>query len=361
MNGPDNARAQQCFRHGQRPLRAFIKQLGKDEGGNELHDEREQRRVQDLQDFPGWLPVVHVKGQARPQILSHSLEAGTARNKAARGIFDLGIGHRRSRIGIALVFVAYVAVMLVLLKRNLNIHCIGLFVNCFHRFCTKGFVSLLVCALERSFFTTTCVTEHVKKLGRIFAVSPPSWPRFARAWRMAHRKSSAFANAAFACGWGSELSTSAGSEKPRAGFILEVRGCPVLWVSKLQPAIAASAVEPERAALSVALRSAMPLHGLAASIAKGLSFDGKRELALQATAHGGNQGALKLASLEEGRSAPRPKLCALRLHWLRSWLHRPLGDISASFTSTELRKADMLTKPLGPALLRANRKLSMGW
>ena len=63
----------------------------------------------------------------------------------------------------------------------------------------------------------------------------------------------------------------------------------------------------------------------ATSIAKGLCFGGKRELAFQATAHEDNQGALKLANLEDGRNTPRSKFYALRLHWFRSWLHRPLG------------------------------------
>ena len=111
----------------------------------------------------------------------------------------------------------------------------------------------------------------------------------------------------------------------------------------------------------MALRSAIPLLGLAASISEGLSFSGARSLAFQAAAHEGSQGGLKLASLGEGRNAPRSKLCALRLHWLRPWLHRPLGGTNASFASAELQEAGMLAKPLGPALLRANRKLSMGW
>ena len=83
--------------------------------------------------------------------------------------------------------------------------------------------------------------------------------------------------------------------------------------------------------------------------------------ALQATAHEGNQGALKLASLEEGRNTPRSKFYALRLHWFRSWLHCPLGDINISLISTEFQKADMLTKSLGPTLFRASRKLAVGW
>ena len=120
-------------------------------------------------------------------------------------------------------------------------------------------------------------------------------------------------------------------------------------------------MESEYAALPVALRSAIPLLGLARCISKGLAFSGNRSITFQAPAHEDSQGALKLANLEEGRNTPRSKFYALRLHWLRPWLHRPLGGINISFTSTELQKAGMLAKSLGPALFRANRKLAMGW
>jgi hypothetical protein len=42
-----------------------------------------------------------------------------------------------------------------------------------------------------------------------------------------------YIDAAFACGWGSECGTSPESVKSRTGYIIEVAGCPVLWVSKL--------------------------------------------------------------------------------------------------------------------------------
>ena len=111
----------------------------------------------------------------------------------------------------------------------------------------------------------------------------------------------------------------------------------------------------------MALRSAIPLLGLAQAAADGLAAFGERALPFQSTAHEGSQGALKLANLEEGRSTPRSKFYALRLHWFRSWLHRPSKDISIDFIDTSKQKADMLTKALPPAHFESNRKLSMGW
>ena len=115
------------------------------------------------------------------------------------------------------------------------------------------------------------------------------------------------------------------------------------------------------AALPMALRPAIPLLGLAQAAAEGLAAFGERALSFQSTARGGSQGALKLASLEEGRSTPRPKLYALRLHWLGPWLHRPSKDISIGFIGTSKQKAGMLAKALPPLHFESNRKLSMGW
>jgi hypothetical protein len=49
-----------------------------------------------------------------------------------------------------------------------------------------------------------------------------------------------YGDAAFACGLGSECGTNPESAKSRTGYIIEVAGCPVLWVSKLQSTIATS-------------------------------------------------------------------------------------------------------------------------
>ena len=72
-------------------------------------------------------------------------------------------------------------------------------------------------------------------------------------------KMGVLADAALAGGWGSEPPANPDSVKPRAGCALEVASCPVLWVSKLQPAIATSTMEAEYTALSMPLRAAIPL------------------------------------------------------------------------------------------------------
>jgi hypothetical protein len=49
------------------------------------------------------------------------------------------------------------------------------------------------------------------------------------------------------------------SVKSRTGFVIEVMGCPIQWMCKLQTNIATSSKEAEYTALSVALRPAIPL------------------------------------------------------------------------------------------------------
>jgi hypothetical protein len=168
-----------------------------------------------------------------------------------------------------------------------------------------------------------------------------------------------YVDAAFACGWGSECGTNPESVKSRTGYIIEIAGCPVLWVSKLQSTIATSTMESEYTALSMALRAAIPLIAVTKAVTTGLAFTRDRILTFKATVHEDNQGAIILANLEPGRHTPRSKFYALRLHWFRSWL-KP-NQIEIIFISTKLQKADYLTKPLQSMPFAVNRKLSMGW
>ena len=168
-----------------------------------------------------------------------------------------------------------------------------------------------------------------------------------------------YVDAAFACGWGTEDSTNPDAVKSRTGYIIELAGCPVLWVSKLQTTIATSTMESEYTALSMSLRALIPLQAVVKSILSGLQFGRSEQITFKATVHEDNQGALTLANLEPGRHTVRSKFYALRLHWFRSWIHR--NQIAISFIQTDKQKADFLTKAPVAAIFRRNRLLSMGW
>ena len=168
-----------------------------------------------------------------------------------------------------------------------------------------------------------------------------------------------YVDAAFACGWGSEAGTNPDAVKSRTGYIIEIANCPVLWVSKLQSTIATSTMESEYTALSMALRAYIPLEAVLKSVVGGLGYGRTQQVTFQATVHEDNQGALILASLEEGRHTPRSKFYALRLHWFRSWI--AAKQIKIVFVDTLRQKADFLTKAMSTGPFERNRKLSMGW
>ena len=168
-----------------------------------------------------------------------------------------------------------------------------------------------------------------------------------------------YVDAAFACGWGTELGTNPDSVKSRTGYIIEAMGCSVIWCSKLQSTIATSTMESEYTALSMSLRAAIPMMAVCTAINEGLNVSSHKLLTFRATVHEDNMGALILANLEPGRHTPRSKFYALRLHWFRSWL-KP-RQIELIHCPTKDQKADYLTKPLTASMYEANRFLSMGW
>ena len=168
-----------------------------------------------------------------------------------------------------------------------------------------------------------------------------------------------YVDAAFACGWQTEVGTNPDSDKSRTGYIIEIASCPVLWVSKLQTTIATSTMEAEYTALSMALRAFIPLLAVVKLVITGLNYSRKELIKFRATVHEDNQGALVLANLEPGRHTVRSKFYALRLHWFRAWTET--YQIAIKFIPTDEQKADFLTKAPTATIFKRNRALSMGW
>ena len=121
-------------------------------------------------------------------------------------------------------------------------------------------------------------------------------------------------DAAFACGWGTELGTNPDSVKSRTGYIVEIANCPVIWVSKLQSTVVTSTMESEYTAMSMALLSVIPLLAIIELVSDGPNYDKYKLLTFKATVHKDNQEALILANLKIGRFTPCSKFYALKLH-----------------------------------------------
>ena len=172
-------------------------------------------------------------------------------------------------------------------------------------------------------------------------------------------KSDIYVDADFAGGWGYENPDDPVCVKSRTGFIIEVMDCPIQWMSKLQTNIATSTMEAEYTALSIALRAAIPLLDVIRYVISSFGPTKTSLLTFKTTVHEDNQGALKLANLEPGRTTPRSKFYAIKYHWFRSWL-KP-KEIEIQYIDTSLQKADMLTKSLPTDSFERNRKLTCGW
>ena len=166
-------------------------------------------------------------------------------------------------------------------------------------------------------------------------------------------------DADFAGGWGFEDPGDPSCVKSRTGYIISVMGCPVVWDSKLQDSIATSTMEAEYTALSMSLRTAIPLLDLCKEVMKGLNENEHQSLHYKTTLHEDNMGALKLAQMEPGRTTPRSKFYALKYHWFRSWIKA--RGITLQYIKSEIQQADFLTKGLAAEVFKAIRKLSCGW
>ena len=105
-------------------------------------------------------------------------------------------------------------------------------------------------------------------------------------------------------------------------------------------------MESEYTAMSMAMRSAIPLLAVIKSLSGGLKYTKHKLLTFKVTVHEDNQGALILANLEDGQHTPRSKFYAIKLYLFCSWL-KP-KDIEVIFIPTLGQKADLKTKPLPP-------------
>ena len=73
-------------------------------------------------------------------------------------------------------------------------------------------------------------------------------------------------NADFAGGWVDGDHSHPAQVLSRAGYVISYAGCPIHWVSKMEPEIALSTTEAEYIALSMAMRDVLPFLNLMAEI-----------------------------------------------------------------------------------------------
>ena len=147
------------------------------------------------------------------------------------------------------------------------------------------------------------------------------------------------------------------TSKSRTGYVVTYAGCPISWQSKLQTVTALSTSEAELIALSTALREVIPLmEVIKEAKAKGFPIFADSPT-VHCKAFEDNSGALEIA--KEYRIRPRTKHINIRYHHFRHYVRTK--QISIHAIGTEEQIADMLTKPLGEALLTTHRQKLQGW
>jgi len=180
----------------------------------------------------------------------------------------------------------------------------------------------------------------------------------------------------FAGLFGAEHDQDPVSVKSRTGYIIKYRGCPLLWVSKLQTMISLSTMESEYQALSQSMRDLIPIREILKEImitvfekgkldvkfhAHSKAFEDTRAgceaLIPQSTVYEDNDACLKFARMP--KLTPRTKHIAVQYHWFRSKVESL--DIAIEPIDTHSQEADGFTKGLSGDKFAISCKRLMGW
>jgi hypothetical protein len=174
-----------------------------------------------------------------------------------------------------------------------------------------------------------------------------------------------FCDADFAGRYGADEPTNPDNVKSRAGYIININGCPLAWQSKLIDQICLSTMMAEYYALSMAMREVLPLRDLVRVVGRGLKIDDKVMSTFKVTVWEDNMGALTLANLDPGQQTPRSKFYMTKAHHFCSFLNREEdgtgNQITVERVDTLNQQGDVFTKWLPREPFRRLRKLIMGW
>jgi hypothetical protein len=111
--------------------------------------------------------------------------------------------------------------------------------------------------------------------------------------------------------------------------------------------------------LSMLMREVLPFKHLVEAVATIVGYEKSDTTTFKTTVWLDNMEALTLARMEPGRTTPRSKHYAVKMHWFRSRLVEE--DIMIEKVETAEQKADIFTKDLRIIKFLANRKLLCGW
>ena len=167
-----------------------------------------------------------------------------------------------------------------------------------------------------------------------------------------------YADADFAGTWNKDTAENdPATAQSRAGYLIRLAGCPILWASRLMREICLSTTEAEYCCLSEALRQVIPLMNIITELHDRKLLKDELLPVIKCTAFEDNSGALELARAP--RMRPRTKHINIKYHHFRHYVAEGLIKIEPIDTLDQL--ADIFTKAVSRDLFFKFRKLIMGW
>ena len=160
---------------------------------------------------------------------------------------------------------------------------------------------------------------------------------------------------------GTETRDNPENVKSRAGHVMLLNGCPIVWSSKLMQQVALSTMMAEYYALSAAMKEVLPLQEVIKKTSVGLGIADDCTTEFKTTIWEDNMGALTLAQNEPGQHTVRSKFYDVRVHWFREHPHAPNSNMSVLKIDTKDQLADLFTKPLPRETFECLRMMLMGW
>ena len=160
------------------------------------------------------------------------------------------------------------------------------------------------------------------------------------------------------CGlFGKENPRNRDSARSRSGYIILLCGCPVLWKSQLQTALAQSTLESEYYALSYALKTFLPLKRLLHEMIEKTKCKALEGATVHGTVFEDNAGAYYLAT--NHKITNRTKYFLAKFHWF--WQAYDDKEFDIVKCPTDKQRADYLTKALPKVAFENNRGATQGW
>ena len=166
-----------------------------------------------------------------------------------------------------------------------------------------------------------------------------------------------YVDADFAGLHGRDPDYSTSSAKSRTGYIIILGGCPIVWKSQLQTEISLSTLESEYSALSLSMRTLLPIRHLLTEIVGTLNLPQYITSTIRCRVFEDNNGALLLAIKQ--RITNPTKYFLVKWHFF--WHHVRNGDVEVLKIATTEQLADYLTKALNREVFECIRKLVQGW